>query len=232
MEITFFEFGFVTFSGYIAVMTSSSNIPDSEIQRIDAILTHERRLWGQGLQSVAGVDEAGRGPLAGPVVAAAVIFPDHIFIPYINDSKKLTPKRREMLFDLIHEKALDVSIGLVSSTEIDAINILRATHRTMREAVAGLKVIPDHVLVDGRDAPDFGCGSTALIGGDRISFSIAAASIIAKVTRDQMMMEFDKQYPVYGFHRHKGYGTRDHVAAIQTHGPCPIHRASFHVGGW
>jgi len=213
-------------------MTPSLEIPDGEVARIGRMLIPERQLRERGVSPVAGVDEAGRGPLAGPVVAAAVIFPDDIFIPFVHDSKKLTPDRREALFTVIHEKARAVSVGIVSSGVIDAINILQATYRAMRRAVSGLRIMPSHVLVDGRDGPDFGCGFTPLIRGDRICFSIAAASIVAKVTRDRIMADYDRQYPAYGFARHKGYGTRDHVAAIRKHGPCPIHRRSFHAGGW
>lgn len=191
----------------------------------------ETPLWRRGFL-VAGVDEAGRGPLAGPVVAAAVIFPPCTRLEGVRDSKSLTAGRRDRLFDRIHETALAVSTGMAGHDEIDRINILQATHRAMARAVEGLSPNPDHVLIDGRPVPDFPFVQTAVCGGDRLSLSIAAASIVAKVTRDRFMMECDRLYPLYGFARHKGYGTRDHMEMIRRYGFCEIHRKTFHVRGW
>jgi ribonuclease HII len=175
---------------------------------------------------VCGIDEAGRGPWAGPVVAAAVIL-DPINIPQgLNDSKKLTEAKREALFDPIMQSA-QVGIGIVSAQRIDEINILRATYEAMSIAVANLKTAPTLALVDGNRAPPLVCKVTTIIGGDGLSLSIAAASIIAKVTRDRLMYDLDHQYPDYLFNRHKGYGTAAHAAALQQHGPCPAHRLSF-----
>jgi len=175
---------------------------------------------------VCGVDEAGRGPLAGPVVAAAVIL-DPVRIPIgIDDSKKLTAPVREALFDLINANA-HVGIGIASVEEIDSLNILWAAMLAMRRAVAALPIAPGHALIDGNRCPDLSCRSTAVIGGDALSLSIAAASIIAKVTRDRMMRDLDAAHPGYGFAGHKGYGTAAHLAALDRLGPCIIHRRSF-----
>ena len=192
-------------------------------------LRYERGFWDRGLRVIAGVDEAGRGPLAGPVVAAAVVFPPGTWIEGIDDSKKLSRTRREALAELIRREALCVGVAVVSERVIDEVNIFQATMRAMNEAVSKLRPPPDHVLVDG---PHFrGCPipSTPVVGGDRMCFSIASASIVAKVTRDALMVEFDRRYPVYGFARHMGYATREHIEAIRRHGPCEIHRRSFHV---
>lgn len=205
---------------------------DDEKRRIQRMLQYERSLWEKGVQHIAGIDEAGRGPLAGPVVAAAVIFPPGIFIAGINDSKKLTAKQRENLFPVIQNNALDFSTGLVDEKEIDRVNILQASYRAMRMAIGKLSIHPNHLLIDGRPLPEKFYPQTAIEGGDRKSFSIAAASIIAKVTRDRLMIEYDKQYPQYGFARHKGYGTKAHVEAIHQHGFCDIHRKTFHVKEW
>lgn len=187
----------------------------------------EKQAEKKGFRFIAGVDEAGRGPLAGPVVSSAVIFPAGFFDPNINDSKKLTPKKRKLLFPLIMENALAVSTGIASSEEIDTINILQASLLSMKRAVEGLAVIPDFLLIDGRFTIEAGFPQQAVIKGDSRSISIAAASIIAKVTRDQIMEDLHVHYPVYGFDRHKGYPTRIHKDAIITHGPCPAHRRSF-----
>lgn len=195
------------------------------------MLRYERRLWETGISYVAGIDEAGRGPLAGPVVAAAVIFRPAVFIPGVNDSKKLSPRRREALYDRIMDTAVAVATGIVHEQEIDRINILKATHKAMRICVGTLDQKPEHLLIDGRGLPERFYPQTAIEGGDRCCFSIAAASIIAKVTRDRMMLEYDEMFPEYGFARHKGYGTRQHIEAIRLHGQCPIHRRSFHVKG-
>lgn len=187
---------------------------------------------GGGL--VAGIDEAGRGPLAGPVVAAAVIFPAGVYIDGVDDSKKLSPARREVLFDQIMCEAHAVGVGTVDSGLIDQINILNATFLAMDRAVGDLRVRPGHLLVDGnRFSPGVSCSGipfSTIIGGDARCFSVAAASIIAKVTRDRMMEQFDKEFPGFGFAAHKGYGTAQHREAIERLGFCAIHRRSFHTG--
>jgi ribonuclease HII len=192
-------------------------------------LSYEQSLQQKGFQYVAGIDEAGRGPLAGPVVAAAVIFPPDVHIDGVDDSKKLSQTERERLFGLIQEKALSVGTGIVSHQVIDEINILEATMRAMGEAVAALSLPPHHLLIDGNRYRDTRIPFTTIIGGDAKCFSIASASIIAKVTRDRLMMEYHDRYPQYGFAKHKGYGTRDHIEAIRKFGPCDIHRKSFRV---
>lgn len=173
------------------------------------------------------MDEAGRGPLAGPVVAAAVILPSPCPIAGLDDSKRLPALRRERLFDEIHQRALAVAVGVSSVETIDRINILQASRQAMRQAVLALAVAPDCVLVDAVTIPDIPCPQHAIIHGDRLSLSIAAASIVAKVTRDRMLAELDRQYPEYGFAAHKGYGTRQHLALLARHGACPAHRRSF-----
>jgi len=190
-------------------------------------LRYERKLWREGAQAVAGVDEAGVGPMAGPVVAAAVIFDQEVFIKGVNDSKQLTPERREALFPAIRERAIAVGIGMASPGEIDQLNIFWATMAASERALHALGRIPDHVLVDGRLIPELKLPQTKIVGGDRKSFCIAAASIIAKVTRDRMMAEYDAEYPEFGFAQHKGYCTADHFAALERLGPTPIHRRSF-----
>ncbi len=191
-------------------------------------LEYETNLWKRGVQNVVGVDEAGRGPLAGPVVAAAVIFPEKLeILPEINDSKQLTARKRESLFDPIFAQAQTVGIGIIEADEIDRINILRATQKAMRQAIGRLKLKPGHLLIDGRPLPDKIYPQTAIVGGDRLCYSIAAASIVAKVYRDRLMQKYDAVFPGYGFAKHKGYGTRAHLAAIQKLRPCPIHRCTF-----
>lgn len=190
-------------------------------------LRYERKLWRVGLLTIAGVDEAGVGPMAGPVVAAAVIFPPETFIKGVNDSKLLHAERREELFPQIRERALAVGVGIASHGEIDEINIYWATMAASERALLALTRTPDHVLVDGRLIPELKLPQTRIVGGDRKSFCIAAASIIAKVTRDRMMLAYDEQYPAYGFARHKGYCTADHCDALARFGPSPIHRRSF-----
>jgi ribonuclease HII len=195
----------------------------------------ERVLWTQGLTRVAGVDEAGRGPLAGPVVAAAAILPPNWAeaglpreLQGLNDSKQLTAAQREQFSAYLTECGEVVfAIAQVGSGQIDAINILRATHRAMNEALAKLQPAPEHALVDGRPVKTMMVPQTAIVKGDARSYSIAAASVLAKVARDRLMLEFDRQWPKYGFAEHKGYGTEQHLAAIAAHGPCPIHRRSF-----
>lgn len=176
---------------------------------------------------VCGIDEAGRGPLAGPVVAGAVILPDDCEILFLNDSKKLSEKRREELFLEIKEKALAWSVGIVTPAVIDEINILQATYEAMRQAIAGLSVVPGILLNDAVNIPGVAIPQVPIVQGDAKSVSIAAASIMAKVTRDHMMAEYDQLFPEYGFARHKGYGTAVHIAALRESGPCPIHRRSF-----
>ncbi len=187
----------------------------------------EHSIWQFGKKRIAGVDEAGRGPLAGPVVAAAVIFPPYFYIPEVKDSKKLIPGKREELYALIQEHAIAYGIGLVTPEEIDRINIRQATFKAMRMAIGQLALSPDYILFDGYELPEKIFPQEAIIHGDALSFTIAAASILAKVYRDRLMIEYDKQFPQYGFARHKGYGTAQHREAVRKFGPSPIHRKSF-----
>ncbi len=187
----------------------------------------ETELAELGYQAVCGVDEAGRGPLCGPVVAAAVILPNGLYIDGLNDSKKLSEKKREMLFDLICESAVAYCIAESSVEEINATNILEATMSAMHRAVQGLRIPADFALVDGNIARNFPISARPVVHGDAISPSIAAASILAKVTRDRLCIELDRQYPQYGIAKHKGYGTKDHMEALRQHGPSPIHRIKF-----
>ena len=189
--------------------------------------TLEKEYNSLGYAVVCGTDEAGRGPLAGPVFAAACVLPTDIVIDGLNDSKKLTEKKREKLFDIIKEKAVSWCIASASVEEIDSLNILNASQLAMRRAVEGLDIKADAVLVDGNVARDFPIKAVTVVKGDAISPSIAAASILAKVARDRYCIEMDKEYPMYGFAKHKGYGTRDHMNAVRTYGPCPMHRMSF-----
>ena len=179
------------------------------------------------VSAICGIDEAGRGPLAGPVVAGAVILPKDCEILFLNDSKKLSEKKREALFLEIQEKAETWSVGVVGPEVIDEINILQATYQAMREAIAGLKVQPGLLLNDAVTIPGVEIPQVPIVKGDAKSLSIAAASIMAKVTRDHLMVEYDQIYPQYGFGKHKGYGTAAHIAALKEYGPCPIHRRSF-----
>jgi ribonuclease HII len=195
--------------------------------RLGVLLRVERGLWEAGITRVAGVDEAGVGPLAGPVVAAAVVFAPGAALRGVDDSKRLTPTRRTALEAEIRALALGVGVGIVDVSDIDRLNIYRAALEAMRRAVLALPVSPDHVLVDARRIPDITAPQTALVHGDARSFSIAAASIVAKVTRDRLMHDLDARYPEYGFRDHMGYGTPQHLAAIDRHGPCPAHRRSF-----
>ena len=187
----------------------------------------ENAHFENGIKLICGVDEAGRGPLAGPVCAAAVILPPNVEIPGLNDSKKLTDKRRRELFPIIKEQAVAYGIGLASHEEIDQINILQATYLAMERALAQLTVKPELALIDGNRAKDLGIPVETVVKGDSRSASIAAASILAKVTRDDLMLEAARQYPEYQFEIHKGYGTKAHYAALTAHGPCPIHRMTF-----
>ena len=189
---------------------------------------HERKLRALGISTIAGIDEAGRGALAGPVVAAAVILPEKFRHRRLNDSKQLLPEKREEIYrDLTANDAIAWAVGIVDSVEIDAINILRATHKAMRTALDSLGVRPDHVLIDGLPVFPFPLPQTAIIDGDCYSLSIAAASVIAKVTRDTIMRDFCARFPEYCFSQHKGYGTELHLIKLHEHGPCPIHRRSF-----
>jgi ribonuclease HII len=191
-------------------------------------LEQEILLFARGIFPVAGIDEAGRGPLAGPVVAAAVVLPQGFRLPGLDDSKKLTPAKREGLYAaLTGNPDVHWASAHLDNLEIDRWNILGATHRAMRQAFLSLKPRPSHALIDGLAVPDFPCPHTALVGGDGRSLSIAAASIIAKVERDRAMRELDRKYPAYGFSKHKGYPTPDHLARLREHGPCPVHRRSF-----
>jgi ribonuclease HII len=183
--------------------------------------------YAKGVQILCGVDEAGRGPLAGPVCAAAVILPPHVQIPGLNDSKKLSDKKRRELFPVIQEQAIAYGIGIATHEEIDTHNILQATYLAMERAIQALGVKPELALIDGNRAKDFGIPVETVIKGDSLSASIAAASVLAKVTRDNMMLELAQAYPDYGFDIHKGYGTKAHYAALDAHGTCPIHRMSF-----
>jgi len=199
------------------------------------LLAYERQQWSAGHERVAGVDEAGRGPLAGPVVAAAVLFQRDFVeressesLAHLTDSKKVSESRREAFFELLQASDdVEVGVGIADVDEIDQINILRATHAAMKRAVEALPSLPDHILVDGRPVPGLPAPSTSIVKGDSLSLSIAAASIIAKVTRDRIMRELDAVYPEYGLAGHKGYGTQAHVQALLEHGPTPIHRMSF-----
>ena len=198
-----------------------------ERERLQALYRYEAEARQEGLSLVAGVDEAGRGPLAGPVAVAAVILPYGLLLPKLNDSKKITEKVREELFDLIKEKAIAYKIALVDEKTIDRVNIYQATINGMYESILGLEPRPQKVLIDAVKLERLPMPSLSIIKGDAKSASIAAASILAKVTRDRLMLEYDRIYPEYGFAKHKGYGTAQHIQAIREHGVCPIHRRSF-----
>lgn len=192
-------------------------------------LEFEEVWWGQGFDHIAGVDEAGRGPLAGPVVAGAVILPKGVFIDGVNDSKKLSAKQRERLYDEIYARALSVGVGIVNHEVIDRINIYQASILAMRKAIEKLTIAPAIVLADGNSFKHESLRYQNVISGDAKSLTIAAASIIAKVTRDSLMRGYHQQFPAYGFDRHKGYGTKIHLDALRQYGACPIHRRSFRL---
>ena len=192
---------------------------------------YERRARSQGYHDIAGVDEAGRGPLAGPVVAAAVVFPPGYQHTEINDSKKLSPKKREILYEVIQKDAVSIGIGVSEVRVIDTINILQATMLAMKEAVLGISLNPDYLLIDGINRIELDLPQATVIRGDQKSISIAAASIIAKVSRDRLMEMYHRQFPMYNFLKNKGYGTREHLNAISQYGRCKLHRRSFHVAG-
>ncbi len=215
-------------SGVCALVSQASKRREklaAEIARTEAMMVYERKYADYAW--LCGIDEVGRGPLAGPVVAAAVILPRDERILYLNDSKKLTAKKREELYDIILEKAVAVGIGMRSPQRIDEINILQATYEAMREAIGKLNPGPDLLLNDAVTIPEVDLPQVPIIGGDGKSVSIAAASIVAKVTRDRLMVEYDKLMPEYGFASNKGYGSAAHIQALQTYGPTPIHRRSF-----
>lgn len=204
-------------------------IPALELTRLNTLRIPEKKLWDLGYTRVAGIDEAGRGPLAGPVVAAACIIPDGIWFIGVNDSKKLTAQKRHSLYEeIISHPKISFGIGIANVNEIDQINIYQATRLAMRLAVQKIAHQPDYLLVDGNMAlNEIPIPSQSLIQGDAKSYSIAAASILAKETRDRLMMEIDKEWPQYGFAKHKGYGTQEHLKALSEHGPCLHHRKSF-----
>ena len=190
-------------------------------------LCFEREALGRGYHRLAGLDEAGRGPLAGPVVASAVLLPSGALLPGLRDSKKLTAAQREHFYGEISRLAEGIGIGTVGPEVIDAVNILEATRLAMKQAVSALPVPPDFLLIDALTLPDIGIAQRALVRGDDLSQSIAAASVIAKVTRDRLMVEYHRRFPQYNFRAHKGYGTAEHLQALERYGPCPIHRRSF-----
>ena len=195
--------------------------------RIYNLYNYENRLKNEGYSLIAGIDEAGRGSLSGPVVASAVILPCHLFIPYIKDSKKLTSQKRTELYFTILNKAKDVGIGIVEAKIIDRINIAQASFLAMKKAILDLKEVPDYLLVDGFKIPHLNISQLALIKGEDKSISIAAASIIAKVYRDNIMVKYDQKYPQYLFKKNKGYGTKEHLKALLKYGPSEIHRKSY-----
>ena len=201
---------------------------EKEIERLNVLKKFENKLYSEGLKYIAGIDEAGRGPLAGPVVVGIAIMKPNSFIGGVNDSKKISEKKRELLYEQITNEAIDWSVGIVDQNEIDEINILNATKKALHMAITNLKIKPDRILVDALEHIDT-CGIpyTSIIKGDAKVYSISAASIIAKVTRDRMMKEYDEIYPEYGFAGHKGYGTAKHIQAIKAYGPCPLHRKTF-----
>lgn len=201
---------------------------EKEVERLNKLKEFENKLYKDGIKYIAGIDEAGRGPLAGPVVIGCVIMPQDSFIEYVNDSKKVSETKREMLYDKIKNEAIAWSTGIVWQDEIDEINILNATKKALTMAIDNLKVKPDKIIVDALEKIETrGIPYISVIKGDAKIYSISAASIIAKVTRDRIMREYDEIYPEYGFSGHKGYGTAKHIQAIKEYGICPLHRRSF-----
>ena len=205
---------------------------EKENERLFQMSCYEREAAQKGHQYVAGIDEAGRGPLAGCVVAACVILPEHCLIEGLNDSKKLSAEKRDRLYDIIKEKAVSIGVGIIDEKTIDEINILNATKLAMQKAIQQMKLQPDMLLIDAVKLEDVAIPQLPIIKGDSLSISIAAASIVAKVTRDRMLDETDGAYPQYGFKNHKGYGTAEHINAIKKFGICPIHRVSFVKKEW
>ena len=201
-----------------------------ERERQDGLLVTEKGLWAQGLARVAGVDEAGRGPLAGPVVAAAAILPRGLFLPGLDDSKKLSPALREEIGKAAMAAGVEFGLGVVEAAAIDEINILQAAKRAMSMALARLPSVPDYILIDALHLPECSLPQQAIVHGDALCLSIALASVFAKVARDRMMVCYGRIYPEYGFAKHKGYGTREHYEALRSFGPCPLHRRSFNLG--
>lgn len=211
-----------------SALLDENEIEPKEMERLIVLNKHEEEARSKGFKVIAGIDEAGRGPLAGPVVAAACIIPKGVYLPKINDSKQLTAAVRERLFNIITKnKKIIFGIGIVDSTEIDRINILQATIQAMLMAIEQLDVEPDCLLVDGMALPSSSIPSVKIVQGDALSQSIAAASVLAKVTRDRLMNEFHEKWPHYGFDKNKGYGTSKHLEALDIHGACEIHRFSF-----
>lgn len=201
---------------------------EKEIERLNKLKEFEQKLYDDKIKYIAGIDEAGRGPLAGPVVIGCVIMKKESFIEYVNDSKKVSETRRELLYEKITNEAISWSTGIIGQNEIDEINILNATKKALTMAIDNLEVKPDMILVDALDKIDTrGIPYISVIKGDAKIYSISAASIIAKVTRDRIMREYDEVYPEYGFSGHKGYGTAKHIQAIKEHGICPLHRKTF-----
>jgi ribonuclease HII len=205
-----------------------SGSKEDEWRRLKKLTKFEEKAYKAGYKFLAGIDEAGRGPLAGPVVAASCILPRKLLIPGVNDSKKLSPEKRAILFEaLVSHPNVVYALGLIDADEIDRINIYQATIQAMLISVAGLKIKPDLLLVEGLSLPHPDITAEKIIDGDSLSQSIAAASILAKVTRDRLMLQYHEMYPQYGFDKHKGYGTEKHLKALKEYGPCPIHRKTF-----
>ncbi len=210
-----------------ATLTLRRGRIEKERRRVRRMLRLERSLWSSGIEHVAGVDEAGVGPLAGPVVAAAVVLPRGVFIEGVNDSKQLPAEIRIQLAEAVRQQALAVAVGVAEVEEIDRLNVYWASLLAMKRAVEGLPIRPQHLLVDARQIPDLDIPQTSIVDGDCLHYSIAAASLIAKTERDEIMHDLARRFPVYGFDRHKGYCTPEHQGAIREHGPCPVHRQSY-----
>ena len=201
---------------------------EKEIERLTILKEEEKKLYEKNIKYICGIDEAGRGPLAGPVVVGAVILPEDSFIEGVNDSKKISEKKREKLYDIITEEAIAYSVGIVDQKTIDEINILNATKLGVKLALEGLKQKPEVIMVDALNNIDtLGIPYISVVKGDAKNYCIAASSIIAKVTRDRIMRQWDEVYPIYGFSKHKGYGTAEHIRIIQENGPCVLHRKTF-----